>query len=391
LKVFEERYSEYSKQLQVLLNGIRYYGYKVDIIDHPNIIPESELEIIEEELKACRHLRYNYQKNETFAFLEHLNDGNIDFYKDLMRGGSYDIFKSNENKYVEDRLNNNLYCKDIEIIEKNIPIVVGLYRFYDCETIKDIFEYCVDKKQNRINYTKLDRIRRFISIEYNRQKSRLDFPVYKFVVEAKKWTLNNTNTSVDEINKWLANFAASFANSIPNVVVDNREYLEQIFELVKELWSVITIQSRPKNGQITIAPFELLWEKKTSLFDSYGGNILTQEFFLQQLLDNMKDEENDKELEIIKNDEEDLPELPHTVKLQLKDVEQELPSVIHAGFEYDIYSQQDGSNDRFLRKQENTNSLRDKLFNGLQEGKDDEDIKIIKEQPDLFNQDNMPF
>ena len=390
LKVFEERYSEYSKQLQVLLNGIRYYGYKVDIIDHPNIIPESELEIIEEELKACRHLRYNYQKNETFAFLDHINDGNIDFYKDLMRGGSYDIFKSNENKYVEDRLNNNLYCKDIEIIEKNIPIVVGLYRFYDCETIKDIFEYCVDKKQNRINYTKLDRIRRFISIEYNRQKSRLDFPVYKFVVEAKKWTLNNTNTSVDEINKWLANFAASFANSIPNVVVDNREYLEQIFELVKELWSVITIQSRPKNGQITIAPFELLWEKKTSLFDSYGGNILTQEFFLQQLLDNMKDEENEKELEIIKNSEEDLPELPHTAKLQLKDVEEELPSVIHTGFEYDVYSQLDGSNDRFLRKQENTNTLRDTLFAGLQENKDD-NIKIVKKQPDLFNQDNMPF
>lgn len=391
LKVFEERYSEYSKQLQVMLNGIRYYGYKVEIIDHPNIIPDSELEIIEEELKACRHLRYNYIKNETFAFLEHLNDGNIDVYKDLMRGGSYDIFKSNENKYVEDRINNNLYCRDIEIIEKNIPIVVGLYKFYDCETIKDIFEYCVDKKQNRINYTKLDRIRKFILIEYNRQKNRLDFPVYKFMVEAKKWTLQNTNTTIDEIKKWLANFAAKFGNSIPDVLVDNIDYLDRVYELIEELWNVITIQTRPKNGNVTITPFELLWEKKTSLFDDFNGDKLTKEFFLQELLDNIKSDENDKELEIIKQNEEELPELPHTQKLQIKDIENELPNIIHSGFEYDNYSKLDGSNDRFLRKQENTNSLRDKLFDGLQESSNDENIQLTKQPIDLFNQDNMLF
>ena len=388
LKVFEERYSEYSKQLQVLLNGVRYYGYKVDIIDHKEEIPEANIELVDEYLSSCRRLRYDYIKNETFAFLNHINDGNIDFYKDLMKGGSYDIFKSSENKYVEDRKNNNLYCNDIEIIEKNIPIVVGLYKFYDCETIKDIFEYCVDKKQNRINYTKLDRIRRFVNIENNRQKNRLDFPVIKFISEATRWCKNNTNTTIDEINKWQADFAAKFANSIKDIVVDDIEYLERIFELIKELWAVVIIQNRPKQGKITIKPFELLWETKSSLQDLYGS-YMTKEFFLQELLDNFKDETT---TQIMIKDQEDLPDLPHTSKMKLIDVEEELPNVIHTGFEYDNYSKLDGSNDRFLRKQINQNTLRDLIFDGLEEAKDNVQISKNKEEQkaDLFNQD-LPF
>ena len=388
LKVFEERYSEYSKQLQVLLNGVRYYGYKVDIIDHKEEIPEANIELVDEYLSSCRRLRYDYIKNETFAFLNHINDGNIDFYKDLMKGGSYDIFKSSENKYVEDRKNNNLYCNDIEIIEKNIPIVVGLYKFYDCETIKDIFEYCVDKKQNRINYTKLDRIRRFVNIENNRQKNRLDFPVIKFISEATRWCKNNTNTTIDEINKWQADFAAKFANSIKDIVVDDIEYLEKIFELIKELWAVVIIQNRPKQGKITIKPFELLWETKSSLQDLYGS-YMTKEFFLQELLDNFKDETT---TQIMIKDQEDLPDLPHTSKMKLIDVEEELPNVIHTGFEYDNYSKLDGSNDRFLRKQINQNTLRDLIFDGLEEANDNVQISKNKEEQkaDLFNQD-LPF
>ena len=98
---------------------------------------------------------------------EKLDTGNIDIYKELLKG-SYSIFKDDE--YKIEREENNLYAKDIEILEKNIPIVIGLYKFYDCDTIKDIFEYCVEKKQNRINYRKLNRIRKFVQIESNRKR-----------------------------------------------------------------------------------------------------------------------------------------------------------------------------------------------------------------------------
>ena len=44
---------------------------------------------------------------------------------------------------------------------KNLPIYIGLYKFYDPETIIEIFKYCQERKSNRINYSMLNRIRRF--------------------------------------------------------------------------------------------------------------------------------------------------------------------------------------------------------------------------------------
>ena len=46
-------------------------------------------------------------------------------------------------------------------------------------------------------------------------------------------------------------------------------------------------------------------------------------------------------------------------KKRLSDVKTELPTVVHKTYNYDEYSSQDESNDRFMRKQENTNTLKD--------------------------------
>ena len=82
------------------------------------------------------------------------------------------------------------------------------------------------------------------------------------------------------------------------VVVEDKEYLETIFELTKELWKIIILQSRPKEGKIGIVPFDLLWEKKTDLTDLYGGSELTKTFFIDELVDNMKEEFNEDDEEI---------------------------------------------------------------------------------------------
>jgi len=372
LRIFEERYSEYSKQLNVLINGMKYYGYVVNKIEHNDRIPEGNIEEVEEFLKSCRHIRYDYITKQTFKFLDHINDGNIDVYKELLRG-DYAIFKDAE--YKEVREENNLYVEDIEILERNIPIILGLYKFYDCDTIRDIYEFCVDKKQNKINYSKLGRIRKFVNIEYNRQKKRIDFPVLKFIKDAQKFTRENTRTTTEVVQHFLADYAAKYANSITDLVVDDIDFLEQIFDLINELWKVIIIQTRPKNGNITIIPFELIWERKDNLENIYG-TFSTKEFFLQELVDNMKNDE------VIVLDDE-LPELPHTEKKRLDEVKDELQNVIHKEFGYYNYSELDNSNERFLRKQRNTNSLRDTLFEQVDENNDE--IKKDKQQYELFD------
>ena len=74
-----------------------------------------------------------------------------------------------------------------------------------------------------------------------------------------------------------------------------------------------------------------------------------------------------------------------TEKKKLEDVVNELPNVIHKPYGYYEYSEMDKSNERFMRKQENTNSLRETIFidHNESDGK-----KIIENEPDLFKNQN---
>ena len=78
-------------------------------------------------------------------------------------------------------------------------------------------------------------------------------------------------------------------------------------------------------------------------------------------------------------------ELPHTDKLKLEDVKEQIEKVISKPFAYYEYSEIDGSNDRFLRKQKNTNHLADQIFDNLENILPEKQSKIIKEEMnDLF-------
>ena len=167
-------------------------------------------------------------------------------------------------------------------------------------------------------------------------------------------------------------------------MVDDKEYLETIFELTKDLWKVVVLQSRPHKGNIGVVPFELLWEKKTDLSDFYGGSSLTKEFFAEELINDMEDEFDE---------DDELHNAPFeiTEKKKLSDVASELPNVIHKPYGYYEFSDLDNSNYRFMRKQENTNALKDTIFNNINneenKSKDNENI-----QKDLFeNIDEVPF
>ena len=75
---------------------------------------------------------------------------------------------------------------------------------------------------------------------------------------------------------------------------------------------------------------------------------------------------------------------------EFKDVENELQNVVHKEFDYFEYSELDKSNERFMRKQQNTNALRDNIFAQLDENdlpKDNSQNDI--QQEDLFANTNF--
>ena len=110
---------------------------------------------------------------------------------------------------------------------------------------------------------------------------------------------------------------------------------------------------------------------------------------MEQLLDEIKPTDGNTTEQVT---EEELPDLPHTIKFKLADVEDELGEVVHEGYNYIIYTsvdKGDGSNMRFLIKQKNTNQLRDTLFNKI-ETKNDEIETASDNQLSLFD-DELPF
>ena len=387
LKIFEERYSAYVKQLPILLQSLRYYGYTINVLDHTKEIPEERREVVEEYMKSCRNLRFNYTTTETIEFLDHISDDNVDLYKELMEG-NYSIFRDKE--YKEMREDNKLYVKDIEIMERNLPIVMYLYKYYDFNTIKDIYTHCIDKKNNRINFAKLARIKRFISIEQNRKKKRLDFPVLKYIKDAQDWASRTMKCTKEEISEFLKDYACKYANSVKDVVIEDREYLNKIYEIICELWKVVIDQSKPKNGIVTIYPFEMLWKTKQEINTIYTNNI-TNQFFLQELVEGMKDVDNvdDNDIEEYENN---LDELPQTRKYKLEQIETQLKNVVHDGYDYSKYSIEDGTNKKFLEKMEYNNSLHGDLFaSNQQEDKDATYMSNVIKQGELFDENECPF
>jgi len=382
LKVFEERYSEYAKQLSIIKSNLEYYGYKVNIIKSTNKVSDDKKISIDELLKSCRNLKYNEDTIKIRKLLNHITDANIDQYRELLKG-NYAIFKGKDEENTKIREENNLYVEDIEIIEKHTPVILSLYKYYDCENIKNIYEYCIDLKTNRLNFSKLKRIKSFVNIEMQRKKKRLDFPIMRFVNDSRKWTLDNPKTTKADINMFLATWTCKYCNSIKDLIVDDKEYIDMMFEIVQEYWKIIIIQSKPRNGEIHIHPFELLWETKQQLNDIYG-NMNTQIFFLEQLVNEAKPEIENEE-----DKEEELPEFKKESKLKLEDIIDNIKDIIHKEFNYYDYSEKDMSNERFMRKQENTNSLRDNIFKVNKNNEEEKNINIDNSQLDIFENNSF--
>lgn len=348
LHYFEDCYLTYYKQLPKLIAGMKYYGYEYLTEESLNVLTDDKREEFRNYISTCRREKYNKDTTETYALLDHITDENIDMYHDVLRG-NYEICKSPE--FEQTRVDNNLYVGNIEILEKNIPIILSLYKYYDLDIIKDIFEYCTQKSSNKINYSQLNRIRKFANIDASRRKRRLDFPIAKYIYDVKKFV--EKNPIVDkkhDIEIFIGMYTIQYANSIANLIVDDKEYIEYLYSLLYDLWKILVIERR-KNNQIHLSLFELLWSRKEDLINIYGGSNKIKNFFLDELIDNIKTETENTESE---NTEEEFDDFEKTEKKTLEQIKDELKTVIHKDYDYYIYSNEDGSNTRFLEKQENT-------------------------------------
>ena len=374
LKIFEDRYVDYGKQLQILIKGMQNFGYHILQRFSNKEVSEDRKNKLEEYLKNCRNNRNSEITLQTFRFLDHINEDNIEIYKELIKG-NYEIFRSD--KYEDFRGDNNLYVESIEVLEKNVPLVLSLYKYFDCETIREIYRYSVNKRSGNIVFAAIERIIDFLSIEAQRKKKKLDFPVLRFMQDTQKWINENNKRNSGEIEEFLDIYACKYANTVKNVVRTDILYLKKIRDYLDKIFNIIVFKGRPKNYIYNLRMFESLWSKKDEidLLNVYGDRS-TMEFFMNDFANKAK--------EVEEEEEEEAPDFVTTTKLEEKDIEHEIPNIVHKDFDYYKYSEEDNSNNRFLRKQENTNKLGtvfappvESIF---------EDIEEKPSEPNLFSE-----
>ena len=135
----------------------------------------------------------------------------------------------------------------------------------------------------------------------------------------------------------------------------------------------------------------MLWDTKQDINKMYANNI-TNQFFLQELVEDMKDDETTSSIKEVEEYENNLPQMPHTSKYKLEQIESQLKNVVHDGFDYSDYSIKDGTNKRFMEKMEQNNSLRGSLF-GNNDNEDNSYMSNKTLQKDLFGNEinDCPF
>lgn len=366
LNTFENNYTDYITQLPILIRSMKYYGYTVNITKSPSVISEDEKEDFKAYARECNNARYDYTTVETMMFIEHLNESNFEIYKLLMKGES-DIFILPE--YADYRKDNDIYNKDLEIIAKNFDIINTLHSYYDFKTIEDIYIYCTEKKNNKIKFSELKRIVKFIKLDRNIHIHKLDFPIYKFIVNVHSWCNGGIDANDKDAKMMVAKFVANYMNSIKDLVVEDATIFELMYQQIYKLFTVITNKTKAKEkGKHHYTPYRLLWKKKS--WNNASKNIYdnvkeTEEFFIDTLLDNIKDDEN-KNVVINNNSikeeydidniniHEHLDDFERKDKMTTSEVikNNELGKIFNESYNYDVYANSEGKlNERYIRKQ----------------------------------------
>lgn len=404
LSLFEMQYGEYIKQLPLIVASMKYYGYQINVKNHQTILTEDQKEQFHEYIKECKRNSTSQKTVETFKFLDTLTDSNIDIYKQIVRG-NYEFLRAPE--YENDRLNNNIYTRDIEVIEKNMPYITTFNKWYDFDTIKQIYEACTETKSNRITKAKLERIKQFAIIEAQRLKKHLDIPIYKFINESMKWVkANNVNVPESAFQEFIANWTCDYCNAVDNVVVQNSTladgqksgaqlYVEQMAKTFTDLFKTLfTVTKHKKSGTMSIAPYKLLWSRKQSL-NTMGieNDPMLKSILAEQLIEKMNVKDPDEDIENLSEEtKQELNNFKFKSGSRTDEKDFNKNNSFNQTYDYNGYAKADSSNDNFLIKQtkeyEILNGINNNInkYNSPNNQVSDSEVKEIKEKT-LFDYD----
>lgn len=276
---FERKYREYVQQLPVLMKGMQAYGYEVTSIDRKSFSCEGMEDFAN--LKDFVKLAYNDQLilNTTHIeeLMEEINENSLPIFKQVL-GGLFDIKKANE--WRIDLTNEKIVVKNVEVFEKVVPIFVSLSKRYECEQVKEIFDYCRNKN-NTFNFAAIGRIRTLVNLIYNDKNNRLDFPIKEFMEDAYIFS-DRAKATKAEILEFCNACAERYAQreSKGNLILMNSiAMMDKLRDKFFKLFRCLVNVGKPKKkdgNRCSMERVELLWQEK----EFYNSINLNEKIFI---------------------------------------------------------------------------------------------------------------
>jgi hypothetical protein len=271
LDKFETCLRKYLIQLPILESGLEYYRYKTKIVELSKRLTEDRRNLFKEMVREIKLNIISSTTVETFKWLESLTEESFELFKDAASKIEY-LNSENFKEYCSDH---NLFLpSNNEIILNNIPYIKTFSKWYDFDTIQEIYQSCASKNCTKINYSSLNRIRDFIMLEDQRIKMNLDLPFYKLIKESYDWFVSNSEVSENIYETKKAELLAKYVNSVDNLCIAENEvssgktFCQKISKLFDKTFKVL-FTVKKSQGMVKIKPFKALWEYKENISNIY--------------------------------------------------------------------------------------------------------------------------
>ena len=402
LHTFEDRYKKYSTQLPCFIKAMQYYGYNVISNENLEQFTDAKRERINEILKESKNVSVSEFTTAAFELLDSLNADNIEIYSAGVKEANYDIFRSDA--YEDDRLNNNIKCTNVEAIIKNIPLITGLYKWYDFDVIKEIYNNNTSRTTNEIKFKNIKKLCNFIYIETKRMQKRLDVADLSFIRAARNFALANGVVKKQELDEFISDRVCYALNRINRIVTFNPDNTESItykgsIEFAKtvkkqyeKLFNIYieTVKTSRKDNTVIIRPFNPAYDKKEDFSNIYGDvnlkAVMGDEFTHRMRgisIENDKDDTDIDNISTATTAEIDKYDTENVHVQYLSDIPADFTSPKSTSF-YE-YTDEDGSAARFVEKQHRQHSEAAKVMRAGQQENNEIIYKENNKENTLFD------
>lgn len=261
---FEERYRAFSSQFLPCTYVLKYkYGYNICSIQYEEKIDAdtADIDSINENAKEVK--KYLRMKN-TNDIKDILSDAD-DMFCDTCAGvvnGDIAVFKSEVNDLVP--RHGGVRAVNPEMVDKIAPLVRTYSTLYDMTTIKDIFEFSMDKDKTKFTFSVLERIKGLVTIMKNEKyglNSVLMHRLMRYIKKRVSGCGEQEKVFINDVVTGMTDIYYNFYSDI-RYMSQSAELNRKLYATCQTLFNILVVKTKVSKTTFEFALNELMWREK---------------------------------------------------------------------------------------------------------------------------------